>query len=147
MNTLLYRAWHKEQRKMYRVIGWMEDADSQNTTIYCRDEELIIHPYMRSEVILMQSPGWTDKNGKTIYRNDIVRLFDWEEALCQVMWVDDGFWIVQVHSEDNSPEHLPHDHRGHAENVEVVGNIFTHPEWYTYWTGIDEIDRPERSRP
>lgn len=146
MNTLLYRAWHKELRKMYRVAGWVDDFDGW-ITVYCRDEEGIVHPFPRSEVILMQSPGWTDKHGKTIYRNDIVRLFDWEEALCQVMWVDDGFWIVQVHSEDSSPEHLPHDHRGHAKSAEVVGNIFTHPQWYTYWTGIDEIDRPERNRP
>ena len=83
-----------------------------------------------NDIVLMQSTGLTDKNGKEIFEGDIVKVTDGDErtnfpdggigTICGLdeifMWYIDG----QVHNGlfDISQEYY----------IEVIGNIYENPE-------------------
>lgn len=120
-----YRAWDSWRKRMSVV-----------DRIYIDTKGVRLHDdfgeYWRdlNDVNLMQSTGLFDKNGKEIFEGDIVKVTDDDErtnfpdggigTICGLdeifMWYIDG----QVHNGlfDISQEYY----------VEVIGNIYTHPE-------------------
>lgn len=114
-----YRAWDKETKSMNGMAEIYRN----------RKQEIELHP--RDEnIILMQSTGLRDKNGKEIFEGDIVKVTDGDErtnfpdggigTICGLdeifMWYIDG----QVHNGlfDISQEYY----------IEVIGNIYENPE-------------------
>ena len=114
-----FRAWDKETKSMNGMAEIYRN----------RNQEIELHP--RDEnIILMQSTGLRDKNGKEIFEGDIVKVTDGDErtnfpdggigTICGLdeifMWYIDG----QVHNGlfDISQEYY----------IEVIGNIYENPE-------------------
>ena len=125
-----YRAWDKIHKTMYEVddimyINFEENQICVKTLFFERASR-----YDFDDVVLMQSTGLRDKNGKEIYEGDIVKVTDGDErtnfpdggigTICGLdeifMWYIDG----QVHNGlfDISQEYY----------IEVIGNIYENPE-------------------
>lgn len=120
-----YRAWDKENKKMIDVdiLNW-----NNGEVDFIGDGITFI--LKANDIVLMQSTGLTDKNGKEIFEGDIVKVTDGDErtnfpdggigTICGLdeifMWYIDG----QVHNGlfDISQEYY----------IEVIGNIYENPE-------------------
>lgn len=127
MIKIKFRAWDKERSQMHyvdqihfghggapTVTTWVQDfRGSQRLLVFGENAEL------------MQFTGLTDKNGKEIWRGDIIRMAPatkpalvlWNEkyasfALDQEGWVYNHFFGEAVDS----------------DKCEVIGNIYENPE-------------------
>lgn len=121
MVLLRFRAWLKEDKEMIDVeeiqfYNGEFDFIGDGITWMCKS----------NDCVLMQSTGFTDKNGKEIFEGDIVKVTDGDErtnfpdggigTICGLdeifMWYIDG----QVHNGlfDISQEYY----------IEVIGNIW-----------------------
>lgn len=120
MDLLRFRAWLKKEQKMDNYIdhiSWLEDE------LYCIGDG-ITYMVSAEDLVLMQSTGLVDKNGKEIFEGDIVKM------------------SKDVYSEPTYYEIVRH--RGGAYRLEskqhgcelwlrhtdckVVGNIYENPE-------------------
>lgn len=125
-----YRAWDKIHKIMYETDDIMSiDFGRSQISVKTLFFERTNH-YDFDDVVLMQSTGLTDKNGKEIFEGDIVKVTDDDErtnfpdggigTICGLdkifMWYIDG----QVHNGlfDISQEYY----------IEVIGNIHANPE-------------------
>ena len=125
-----YRAWDKIHKTMYEVDDIMS-IDFGKSEICVKT--LLFEQTSRygfDDIVLMQSTGLTDKNGKEIFEGDIVKVTDGDErtnfpdggigTICGLdkifMWYIDG----QVHNGlfDISQEYY----------IEVIGNIYENQE-------------------
>lgn len=125
-----FRAWDKIHKTMYEAddimsIDFGKSEISVKTLFFERTNY-----YKFDDIVLMQSTGLTDKNGKEIFEGDIVKVTDGDErtnfpdggigTICGLdeifMWYIDG----QVHNGlfDISQEYY----------IEVIGNIYENPE-------------------
>lgn len=125
-----YRAWDKNLKTMYEVDDIMSiDFGKSEISVMTLFFERTNY-YKFDDIVLMQSTGLKDENGKEIFEGDIVKVTDGDErtnfpdggigTICGLdgifMWYIDG----QVHNGlfDISQEYY----------IEVVGNIYENPE-------------------
>ena len=130
MDLLRFRAWLKKEQKMDNEIdhiSWLEDE------LYCIGDG-ITYMVSAEDLVLMQSTGLKDKNGKEIFEGDIVRttrflgradeiggFYEYEKDYVGVVKVLEGSWVidtgivaVRLWSE--------------IDESEVLGNIYENPE-------------------
>lgn len=125
MRKLAYRAWHKTQQKMYRVIGWREDDDGQ-LVVWCKDEHGITLRFadtingIPGLTVLMQSTGLQDRHGNEVYEGDRVYNPDYDEQGV-VTWVNNGpgFLVLNPNKTGCFVLHCA---------WEIIGNIYETPE-------------------
>lgn len=124
-----YRSWYVLAEEMINeilmisfvrkeIIGKFSDG-STSVPLKFEDER------NGEDVILMQSTGLRDKNGKEIFEGDIVRFFD-------------SLYTVFYDIEEGSYRLKPHDTRwvvdymcnfSSEESFEIVGNIYENKEY------------------
>ena len=117
MREIKFRVWDKTQCRMFIPDGLKNPIN------------------FTENVEHMQFTGLHDKNGKEIYEGDVVRGFDENEfgsvnndgpVHAKVIWWENsaGFQLEAI-----SPSEILHSDM--AVNVEIIGNIYEHPELLT----------------
>lgn len=105
MDLLRFRAWLKKEQKMDNEIdhiSWLEDE------LYCIGDG-ITYMVSAEDLVLMQSTGLKDKNGKEIFEGDIVRttrflgradeiggFYEYEKDYVGVVKVLEGSWVIDT---------------------------------------------------
>ena len=128
MREIRFRAWDKEDKKMFPVLeidfvdGWVK--------MYCKIAGR--HYNYLDNLVLLQFTGLEDKNGKEIYEGDIVSvkyIYDKRTTdRAQVVWREDkaGFGLKSLKGLTNEVYELYKITTEH--NLEVVGNIYENKE-------------------
>nr|DAE80585.1 MAG TPA: YopX protein [Caudoviricetes sp.] len=138
--TLKFRAWDKETKTMNGMAEIYRN----------RNQEIELHP--RDEnIILMQSTGLKDKNGKEIFEGDILKFNDEWPDYCYEGYVDgsiEGVNYVEIKREKTcftfgktkipesslidltENEHYPFEEllTEASYEFEIIGNIYENPE-------------------
>ena len=108
-----FRAWDKETKSMNGMAEIYRN----------RNQEIELHP--RDEnIILMQSTGLRDKNGKEIFEGDILEVNDWLEV---VSFSEEKAMFAS--KEISFPEISLYDlFDSDIFTVEIIGNIYENPK-------------------
>lgn len=113
-----FRAWLKEDKEMI-------DVDE----MHFKNGELdfigngITWMYKKSDIVLMQSTGFKDKNGKEIFEGDIVDSEDGILSGVVEFRLDLGMFVSTLIKYNNF-ERLCNV----ADSVHIIGDIYTNPE-------------------
>lgn len=117
-----FRAWLKKEQKMDNYIdhiSWLEDE------LYCIGDG-ITYMVSAEDLVLMQSTGLVDKNGKEIFEGDILdykgrkALVRWHGSYASFIYrfVDE----LQKRNTEWKPLYLAY------MKCEIIGNIYENPE-------------------
>nr|DAS00972.1 MAG TPA: YopX protein [Caudoviricetes sp.] len=112
-----FRAWLKKEQKMDNEIdhiSWLEDE------LYCIGDG-ITYMVLAEDLVLMQSTGLKDKNGKEIFEGDVVSIDTDEFDLLFVKYESGIYWLMD---DEECVEHLS----DYYKYVSFVGNIYENPE-------------------
>lgn len=126
---LKFRAWVKEDKEMLPVYAivydnktvWVEEPDDEDPS-GCLEFD---------DVILMQSTGLKDKNGKEIFEGDVVQYQNTKVPSANsegVIRYFDNWAMFGIDIEHNEPRALFFSGLADHISLEVVGNIYENPE-------------------
>lgn len=115
-----YRAWDKETKTMN---GMAEIYRNRNQEIELRPRD--------ENIILMQSTGLVDKNGKEIFEGDIIA--NGKDVMCMKRHNTLGFYVVQkgkvqLAADGMDLEEFEEDAKEIADSIEIIGNVYENPE-------------------
>lgn len=115
-----FRAWDKETKSMNGMAEIYRN----------RNQEIELHP--RDEnIILMQSTGLIDKNGKEIFEGDIIaiNLEGIETPITAKVFQNRKIGILMFHAfEDNEDVPMVELLEGDSVEFAIIGNIWEDPE-------------------
>ena len=122
--TPRFRAWLKKEQKMDNDvdhISWLEDE------LYCIGDG-ITYMVSAEDLVLMQSTGLKDKNGKEIFEGDVVRQVRTQpttenETITGLVTMLEGAWLIM-----NDCEQLASFLWSETDENEIIGNIYENPE-------------------
>lgn len=118
-----YRAWNRATKEMYEVDDIMSiDFGKSEICVKTLFFEQI-NRYDFDDIVLMQSTGLTDKNGKEIFEGDIIDSTDGFLTGVIEFRVSLGMFVSDL-VEYNSFERLCNV----ASSRKIIGNIWEHPE-------------------
>jgi len=115
-----YRAWDKETKTMNGMVEIYRN----------RNQEIELHP--RDEnIILMQSTGLRDKNGKEVFEGDILAIETDEGILNVNIFLDSKHALFMFESKKYNEEDLLAELvEDNTHPFEIAGNIYENPELF-----------------
>lgn len=138
MREILFKAKRLDNGK------WVEGYYQKRKDYDEQDEHLIFrcvsyHSWEYAKVdprTICQYTGLTDKNGKKIWENDIVKCYSFDCSGREVEFISDVFWddcSWLLHEEEHCDGMLFYFDKNikfesHVSEIEVIGNIFDNAE-------------------
>lgn len=127
MREILFKAKRKDNGEWVEGLLWKKKYDSNKIFISCfpdkddNEEVFVVDPDT-----ICQYTGLTDKNGRKIWENDIVK---WIDKLYKVSFYDSMCSFVLV-TPTGHWNHMEMNYGQKLENFdyEVIGNVFDNPE-------------------
>lgn len=117
MNSLEFRAWLKDEKKMIKVIQL--NFTMKNVS------DCFFNYYKFDEIELMQYTGLKDTNGVKIFEGDIVKNI-YSNSKYELFW-DEENCCFRMRNIDDDYDYLVLNIR-EAGMLEVIGNIYENPE-------------------
>lgn len=127
-----YRAWNKATKEMYEAddIMSIEFGKSEISVKTLFFEQTNYYDF--DDIVLMQSTGLRDKNGKEIFEGDVVTdghtLGDIKNHSTLGFYMVDDNGIERFFSDDSTIEDFEEDVETAARILEIIGNIYTNPD-------------------
>lgn len=127
-----YRAWDKIHKVMYEAddimsIDFGKSEISVKTLFFERTNY-----YNFNDIVLMQSTGLTDKNGKEIFEGDVVTdghtTGDIKNHATYGFYMVDDNGVERWFSDAATIEDFEEDAKTASEILEIIGNIWENPE-------------------
>lgn len=127
-----YRAWDKTCKTMYEAddvmyIDFREKKICVETLFFEKASR-----YDFDDIVLMQSTGLKDKNGKEIFEGDVVTdghtTGDIKNHPTLGFYMVDDNGIERFFSDGSTIEDFEEDVETAARILEIIGNIYTNPE-------------------
>lgn len=124
-----YRAWDKIHKTMYEVddimsIDFGKSEISVKTLFFERTNY-----YKFDDIVLMQSTGLTDKNGKEIFEGDILSIeTDKEDVKVEVSWDSKHALFAFESKKYNAKEALGELFEDNSYPFKIIGNVWEDPE-------------------
>ena len=115
-----FRAWDKETKTMNGMAEIYRN----------RNQEIELHP-RDDEIILMQSTGLKDKNGKEIFEGDAIAIEvdDTETPINARVFQNSKIGVLMFHVfEDNEDVPMVELLEDNSVAFEIIGNIYENPE-------------------
>lgn len=124
-----YRAWNKATKEMHEVDD-IVSIDFEKKQIYVKTLFFNqLNHYVFDAVVLMQSTGLRDKNGKEIFEGDILNIeTDEENVRVEVSWDSKHALFVFESKKYNEKEALGELFEDNSYPFKIIGNIHTNPE-------------------
>ena len=126
-----FRAWHKPMQRMSEVLAISYERQKVKIR-HLRGTTHMTVPF--DDVVLMQSTGLFDKNGKEIFENDIVKttrffgradesggFYEYEKEFIGIVKQLEGAWVIDT---EKGAVYLWSD----IDENEVLGNIWENPK-------------------
>jgi hypothetical protein len=121
-----FRAWLKQYKEMVDEVNDMTFFEGNLEFIGCRTANGVSFQYCTDDIILMQSTGLYDKNGKEIFEKDILDyngrkvIVKWHGSYASFIYefVDE----LQNRTTEWQPLYLSYYH------FEIIGNVYENPE-------------------
>lgn len=136
-----FRVWHKTWKEMGKVTCIHFDDKQSVISMFC-EEEQASSALLDDEVILMQSTGLHDKNGKEIFEGDILKVANNDSSWFEVVKYDHEkamFISKEVNLKYEVPETPLYDlFSPYPFKVEVIGNIWENPDLLGNKLGSEE---------
>lgn len=122
---LKFRAWLKKRQEMDNEIdhiSWLEDE------LYCIGDG-ITYMVSAEDLVLMQSTGLKDKNGKEIFEGDILACKTDDEVInLNIFWDEEHALFMFESKKYNEQEPLAELVENNTYPFEIIGNIYENPE-------------------
>ena len=119
-----FRAWDKTTSKLHVVNGIYCD----NKKIHYIDDNRVRFVGF-DNVIIMQSTGLKDKNGKEIFEGDILAFETDDEVInVNVFWDEEHALFMFESKKYNEQEPLAELVENNTYPFEIIGNIYENPE-------------------
>lgn len=124
-----YRAWDKIHKTMHEVDD-IVSIDFEKKQIYVKtlffDQ---LNHYDFDDVVLMQSTGFRDKNGKEIFEGDVLKVTNLSSWLEVVSFNEDKAMFVSKETKRKVEETPLYDlFNTDIFEIEIIGNIHTNSE-------------------
>ena len=122
-----YRAWKKSGKELGRVGQITFELDGSVSHVLFKGKFLDFNVPI-NEIVLMQSTGLKDKNGKEIFEGDVVRQVRTQpttenETITGVVTMIEGAWLIM-----NDNEQLASYLWSETDENEIIGNIYENRE-------------------
>lgn len=122
-----YRAWDSAKKEMFKDTFAITESGQ---VVVVEQESVANSPdYVFVEhLVIMQSTGLKDKNGKEIFEGDIVRQVRTQpitenETITGVVIMIEGAWLIM-----NDCEQLASYLWSETDENEIIGNVYENPE-------------------
>lgn len=126
-----FRAWKKAGKELGRVGQITFELDGSVSHVLFKGEFLDFNVSI-NEIILMQSTGLHDKNGKEIFEGDIISdghmSRDIRHHQTLGFYTIDGNGVEGFFGDTASLEDFEEVSKYMSENIEIIGNIYENPE-------------------